>query len=188
MQLVAACLLLIALFAIFWGLKGKDYEYLKNSSLYITIAFLAVYALLFTGRYFDKLPIKALSILLLLFMSTEAFINSDFMVRGILKDWNYASRSLYTEPYPSIKGLVDSTKADNDSFYRLENLDPVSSNDAFNYGYSGISMFSSIRNRHSSGYLDQLGFRSRGTSLNIRYQNNTLLADQIQHRQNERSE
>ncbi|GAA2906749.1 YfhO family protein [Enterococcus pseudoavium] len=177
LQLVAACLLLIALFAIFWGLKGKNYEYLKNSSLYITIAFLAVYALLFTGRYFDKLPIKALSILLLLFMSTEAFINSDFMVRGILKDWNYASRSLYTEPYPSIKGLVDSTKADNDTFYRLENLDPVSSNDAFNYGYSGISMFSSIRNRHSSGYLDQLGFRSRGTSLNIRYQNNTLLAD-----------
>lgn len=110
-------------------------------------------------------------------MSTEAFINSDFMVRGVLKDWNYASRSLYTEPYPSIKALVDKTKSDNDTFYRMENLDPVSSNDAFNYGYSGVSMFSSIRNRHSSGYMDQLGFRSRGTSLNIRYQNNTLLAD-----------
>ncbi|MGO3609944.1 MAG: YfhO family protein [Enterococcus gilvus] len=177
LQLVAACLLLIAVFAIFWGMKGKDYNYLKNISLYITIGFLAVYALVLTGYYFNKIPLKVLSILLLLLMSTEAFVNSDFMVRGILKDWNYASRSLYTEPYPSIKALVDKTKDENDTFYRMENLDPVSSNDAFNYSYSGISMFSSIRNRHSSGYMDQLGFRSRGTSLNIRYQNNTLLAD-----------
>ncbi|MFQ7234299.1 MAG: YfhO family protein [Enterococcus hulanensis] len=177
LQLVAAFLLLIAVFAIFWGMKGKDYDYLKNISLYITIGFLAVYALVFTAHHFNKVPLKVLSILLLLLMSTEAFINSDFMVRGILKDWNYASRSLYTEPYPSIKALVDETKNENEDFYRMENLDPVSSNDAFNYGYSGVSMFSSIRNRHSSGYMDQLGFRSRGTSLNIRYQNNTLLAD-----------
>lgn len=177
LQLVAACLLLIALFAIFWGMKGKDYNYLKNISLYITIGFLAVYALVLTGHYFNKIPLKVLSVLLLLLMCTEAFINSDFMVRGVLKDWNYASRSLYTQPYPSIKALVDETKDENKTFYRMENLDPVSSNDAFNYGYSGVSMFSSIRNRHSSGYMDQLGFRSRGTNLNIRYQNNTLLAD-----------
>lgn len=66
---------------------------------------------------------------------------------------------------------------DSDSFYRLENLDPVSANDSINYGYSGISLFSSIRNRNSSSYLDKLGFRSRGTNLNIRYNNNTLLMD-----------
>ncbi|WP_313630781.1 YfhO family protein [Enterococcus devriesei] len=177
LQLVAACLILIALFAIFWGTKGKDYNYLKPISLYLSVGFVAVYALLFTGQYFNKIPLKTLTVILLLIMGSEAFINSDFMARGILKDWNYASRSLYTEPYPSIKALVDKTKEDNQSFYRMENLDPVSSNDTFNYGYSGISMFSSIRNRHSSGYMDQLGFRSRGTSLNIRYQNNTLLAD-----------
>lgn len=177
LQLVATCLLLIALFAIFWGMKGKNYDYLKPVSFYLSLGFLAAYALIFTGYHFNKFSLKALSILLLLLMSSEAFINSDFMVRGILKDWNYASRSLYTEPYPAIKSLVEETKKDNDRFYRMENLDPVSANDAFNYGYSGVSMFSSIRNRHSSGYLDQLGFRSRGTSLNIRYQNNTLLAD-----------
>ncbi|MBM7711888.1 YfhO family protein [Enterococcus xiangfangensis] len=177
LQLVAACLLLIACFAIFWGMKGKDYSYLKPISLYITLGFLAIYALLFTGFHSNKIPVKTLSLLLLVLMCAEAAVNSDFMVRGILKDWNYASRSLYTEPYPAIKNLVDKTKTDNDDFYRLENLDPVSANDSFNYGYNGISMFSSIRNRHSSGYMDQLGFRSRGTSLNIRYQNNTLLAD-----------
>ena len=37
----------------------------------------------------------------------------------------------------------------------------------------------SVRNRHSSTYLNALGFRSRGTNLNIRYQNNTLLMDAL---------
>jgi len=84
---------------------------------------------------------------------------------------------LYTDPYPSIQSLVNQTKEDNTTFYRLENLDNVSPNDSINYGYSGISLFSSIRNRHSSSYLNQLGFRSSGTNLNIRYNNNTLLMD-----------
>ena len=110
-------------------------------------------------------------------MTAEAAVNTNSMIHGILDDWNYASRSLYTEPHPEIKTLVDASKKDSDTFYRLENLDPVSPNDSINYGYSGISMFSSIRNRNSSSYLDTLGFRSRGTNLNIRYNNNTLLMD-----------
>ncbi|WP_159722168.1 YfhO family protein [Enterococcus sp. CSURQ0835] len=175
--LLAILLLLMAAVALFWGLRGKDYHYIKIFSLIITVAFLAAYLLLFTSFKFKKIGGTYLSVLLLLFMAGEAFANSNAMVHGILKDWNYASRSLYTKPYPDIKKLVDQTKKANSDFYRLENLDPVSANDGFNYGYSGVSMFSSIRNRHSSSYLDQLGFRSRGTNLNIRYQNNTLLMD-----------
>jgi uncharacterized membrane protein YfhO len=114
---------------------------------------------------------------MLIFVCGEMAVNTSGMVRGILNDWNYASRSLYTEPYPDIKKLVTQANEDNDTFFRLENLDPVSSNDSINYGYSGVSMFSSIRNRNSSSYLDKLGFRSRGTNLNIRYPNNTLLMD-----------
>lgn len=73
-------------------------------------------------------------------MSAEALVNTNSMIHGILDDWNYASRSLYTDPYPDLKALVNETK-DSDSFYRLENLDPVSANDSINYGYSGISLF-----------------------------------------------
>ncbi|WP_438719399.1 YfhO family protein [Enterococcus sp. AZ103] len=177
LQLVAIFLLLIAAFSIFWGIKGKDYNYLKTYNFILSVCFLGLYALVFTGRYFNKVPVKTVTLLLLLIVSCESFINSNYMLRGILDDWNYASRSLYTKPSTSIKTLVDQTKADNQSFYRLENLDPVSANDGLNYGYSGISMFSSVRNRHSSAYLNELGFRSQGTNLNIRYQNNTLLMD-----------
>ena len=44
-----------------------------------------------------------LVILLLLLVSGEAIINTRAMVTGILDDWNYASRSLYSEPYPDLK-------------------------------------------------------------------------------------
>ena len=50
-----------------------------------------------------------LVILLLLLVSGEAIINTR-AITGILDDWNYASRSLYSEPYPDLKNLVDQTK------------------------------------------------------------------------------
>lgn len=178
--LAGSTIMLIAVFAIAEGTKGAtSYDYIPFTAFILTVLFLLLY---FAGIVFyqlKKIPMKYLIILLLLLVSSEAFINTNAMLNGILKDWNYASRSLYSEPYPAIKQLVDRTKKDNDSFYRLENLNPVSANDSINYGYSGVSLFSSIRNRHSSAYLNELGFRSRGTGLNIRYPNNTLLMDSI---------
>ena len=178
--LTGSTIILIAIFAIAEGTSGtKNYEYVTLTSFILTILFLALYLAGIAFYQLKKVSMHHLILLLLLLVCAEAFINTKLMVDGILTDWNYASRSLYSEPYPNIKKLVDQTKKDNDSFYRLENLNPVSSNDSINYGYSGVSLFSSIRNRHSSAYLNDLGFRSRGTALNIRYPNNTLLMDSI---------
>ncbi len=47
-----------------------------------------------------KHSVKYLSLLLLLLMTAEAIVNTNSMIHGILDDWNYASRSLYTDPYP----------------------------------------------------------------------------------------
>lgn len=157
----------------------KTREYLEPISLILTLSFLTVYCVIFFSFYTKKFSFKQAVLFLLIFVTAEMTINTNSMLRGILDEWNYASRELYTEPYPAINELVEQTKEENDSFYRLENLDPVSANDSFNYGYSGISMFSSIRSRNTSGYMNMLGFRSRGTSLNIRYPNNTLLMDSL---------
>lgn len=167
----------IALFALSYGLGGNSYEFVTTASFALTIVFFALYLLCIGFGQLGMLTKKKVALLLLVFVCGEMAINTSGMVRGILNDWNYASRSLFTDPYPSIKQLVDQADKDNETFFRLENLDPVSSNDSINYGYSGVSMFSSIRNRNSSSYLDKLGFRSRGTNLNIRYPNNTLLMD-----------
>lgn len=47
------------------------------------------------------------------------------------------------------------------------------------YGYNGISQFSSVRNTDASSTLDKLGFKSEGTNLNLRYQNNSILMDSL---------
>ncbi|MGM0123000.1 hypothetical protein IGI37_000366 [Enterococcus sp. AZ194] len=176
--LCALILVLIGVFCIAWGTKGSEnYSYATLVSFALTVAFLLVYLLAIGYYQLGSFPKKKLTILLLVLMSAEAVINTSGMVHGILDDWNYASRNLYTQPYPDIKKLVDKTKDENKTFYRLENLDGVSANDSFNYGYNGIGMFSSIRNRHSSTYLNTLGYRSRGTNLNLRYPNNTVAMD-----------
>lgn len=110
----------------------------------------------------------------------ELWANTTGLVVGILNDWTYPNYLGVTNVYDDIETLVDYTKKENpDNFYRMENLTPITMNDSFLFGYSGVSMFSSIRNRHSSQYLDKLGFRSKGTNLNILYANNTLLMDSL---------
>lgn len=159
--------------------NNGDYSYLTNWSFVLTIAFIMSYLFLF---YFLKKKEQykiGIAVVLVLFASAELGLNSLQMIVGISEEWHYPSRKYYAEPYPDVQTLVDYTKEKNDNFYRLENLDAVSLNDSFNYGYHGVSMFSSIRNRHSSYYLNALGYRSLGTNLNIRYENNTLLMDSL---------
>jgi uncharacterized membrane protein YfhO len=110
-------------------------------------------------------------------VTIESGLNTYGMVNGILNDWNYASRSLFSDPHDDIQNLVDKAKQESPEFFRLSNLDAISPNDSLNFGYSDVSFFSSMRNRHSSSLLDTLGFRSAGTNLNIRYANNTILMD-----------
>ncbi|MHC5269206.1 YfhO family protein [Enterococcus sp. LJL98] len=177
-QMLGLLLTVIVAFSLAYGFIQKEtYTYLTIPSFILTIVFLIVYLLLFSFYQLKLFTLKRFSLFLLLFVSIEMVLNTHGMLQGILNDWNYASRSLYTEPYQPIKQLVQQTTKKKEPFYRLENLDPVSANDGLNYGYSGVGLFSSIRNRNSSGYLNELGFRSRGTNLNIRYPNNTLLMD-----------
>ncbi|MEI5994484.1 YfhO family protein [Candidatus Enterococcus mansonii] len=153
-----------------------DYAYLSSWSFIFSLIFLSSYLVFF---YFIQKNKKIVVSLLFLFVCSEFVINSIELTKGIAKEWHYPARKYYADPHPDIEYLVDQTKKENTGFYRLENLDRVSANDSFNYGYSGISMFSSIRNRHSSYYLNALGYRSIGTNLNIRYDNNTLLMDSL---------
>lgn len=163
----------------FFHQKGS-YTYIKDTNFYLTIGFLAIYMLVLILYRLKFVPQKGLATLFCVLMSGEAIINGHYMLNGILNDWNYASRSLYTAPRKDIATLVsDSEASSGETTYRLENLDPISTNDSINFGYSGISLFSSIRNRHSSELMNQLGFRARGTALNARYDNNNIMMDSL---------
>ncbi|WP_420705929.1 YfhO family protein [Enterococcus sp. BWT-B8] len=157
----------------------KRYGIITTETIYITFGLLIIYL----GIYllWEKKPTwhRGLLALLVLLMCGEAFVNTRAMITGIRQDWGYPSRVLYTTGHQEIQTLTDLANDSQETFFRMENLDRLTLNDSFNFGYSGVGMFSSIRNRHSSQYVNALGFRSLGTNLNIQYANNTLLGDAL---------
>ncbi|WP_430602840.1 hypothetical protein IGJ02_000148 [Enterococcus sp. DIV0724b] len=157
----------------------KRYSYITQESLIVTSTLLVIYLLLFIVKEKLSKHVWAVPVLLVCCICSELFFNTHQIMLGINKEWGYTSRARYTDGYKDIDPLVKQTKSNNDTFYRLENLDEVSRTDSFNYNYSGVTMFSSIRNRNSSKYLDRLGYRSPGSNLTIQYANNTILMDDL---------
>ncbi|MHC5247187.1 YfhO family protein [Enterococcus sp. LJL90] len=174
--------IIIVLVIMFTGVKlwmdRQEESFVYSDNFLWTIGFLLVYLGIIVAN--QKFQWKKIGwILLSLVMVGEAGVNAFGLIRGVAIEWNYATRELFTETYDSTSELVAIAEEEHPGFFRMENLTASTPNDSFLYGYHGVSMFSSIRNRHSSAYLDGLGFRSHDTNLNIRYTNNTILMDSI---------
>lgn len=157
----------------------EKYDFLEDVNFFLTLEFLFAYLILFWSLLKYKLPLTWVSLAFLSFGLFEIGIHTQYQVQGLANEWHFPSRSNYEEKLTDIDNLVKSSKSDNTAFYRTERLLPQTGNDSMKYNYNGISQFSSIRNRNSSSVLDKLGFRSDGTNLNLRYQNNTIIADSL---------
>ena len=155
------------------------YPYLEPIHFILTVEFLLAYSILLLGKVYKKIPFKIFSLLSLGFVLFEMGLHSHYQIEGLAAEWNFPSRSNYEDQLTEIDNLVKETNSKNSYFYRKEKLDIQTGNDSMKYNYYGISQFSSIRNRSSSSTLDKLGFRSDGTNLNLRYQNNTIIADSL---------
>ncbi|EFO54530.1 ABC transporter membrane-spanning protein [Streptococcus infantis SK1302] len=122
---------------------------------------------------------KIFSILILIFTISEISFNTSSQLNGITKEWGFASRSTYDKDIQSMEAILEYTKQQPDTFTRTEKLQTQTGNDSIKFNYNGISQFSSVRNRSASTTLDKLGFKSSGTNLNLRYANNTIIADSL---------
>lgn len=158
---------------------GDRYPYLEPIHFILTVEFLLAYSILLLGKVYKKIPFKIFSLLSLGFVLFEMGLHSHYQIEGLAAEWNFPSRSNYEDQLTEIDNLVKETNSKNSFFYRTEKLDIQTGNDSMKYNYYGISQFSSIRNRSSSSTLDKLGFRSDGTNLDLRYQNNTIIADSL---------
>lgn len=178
----------LVLFGITYCLPEKwQYDFLTNWNFLLTLLMIIVYLILlmiyskqesFSWKSFQSSHL--LMVLLCAFITLEVTTNTTLLISSIRNDWNYPSRSLLNKTYDDFQEVVDkSNELSPDDFFRFEAISPISSNDSFKFNYNGVSMFNSIRNRNSSSLLHQLGFRSRGTNLNIRYANNTLIMDSL---------
>ena len=157
----------------------NHYSFLTKLNILLTLEFLVVYLLLLLALIKKLISLKIFSILILIFTISEVSFNASSQLNGITKEWGFASRSTYDKDIPSMEAILEYTKQQPDTFTRTEKLQTQTGNDSMKFNYNGISQFSSVRNRSASTTLDKLGFKSSGTNLNLRYANNTIIADSL---------
>ena len=157
----------------------NHYSFLTKLNILLTLEFIVVYLLLLLALIKKLISPKIFSILILIFTVSEISFNASSQLNGITKEWGFASRSTYDKDIPSMEAILEYTKQQPDTFTRTEKLQTQTGNDSMKFNYNGISQFSSVRNRSASTTLDKLGFKSSGTNLNLRYANNTIIADSL---------
>ena len=154
----------------------SHYSFLTDLNILLTLEFLVVYSLLLLAVIKKFISVYLFAILISLFIMVEMSLNASSQMDGIAKEWGFASRSTYNRDIPAMESF--STYIGN-QFTRTEKLETQTGNDSMKFNYNGISQFSSVRNRSASSTLDKLGFKSSGTNLNLRYANNSILADSL---------
>lgn len=158
----------------------KDrYEFLTLEHFGFSLAFLLAYLIILLSYFSKQIDRKVYLTFTVFFTLFEINLNGYYQLTALNQDWHFPSRDSYAKQLPAIDSLVKESQELTDTFYRTERLLPQTGNDSMKFGYNGISQFSSVRNRKSSQLLDKFGFRSDGTNLNLRYQNNTLIADSL---------
>ena len=172
---------LVSLFLIVTGFLAtiylkSHYSFLTDLNILLTLEFLVVYSLLLLAVIKKFVSVNLFAILISLFIMIEISLNASSQIDGIAKEWGFASRSAYNRDIPAMESF--STYIGN-QFTRTEKLQTQTGNDSMKFNYNGISQFSSVRNRSASSTLDKLGFKSSGTNLNLRYANNSILADSL---------
>ena len=172
---------LVSLFLIVTGFLAtiylkSHYSFLTDLNILLTLEFLIVYSLLLLAVIKKFISVNLFAILISLFIMVEMSLNASSQIDGIAKEWGFASRSAYSRDIPAMESF--STYIEN-QFTRTEKLETQTGNDSMKFNYNGISQFSSVRNRSASSTLDKLGFKSSGTNLNLRYANNSILADSL---------
>lgn len=157
----------------------NEYAFLQDIHFLLTLEFLIAYCILLVSTTKKRISFTVFALASTCFILFELSLHTYYQIEGLSAEWNFPSRANYEKQLTDIEELVNYTKQENTTFFRTEKLSPQTGNDSMKYDYNGISQFSSIRNRASSSVLDKLGFRSDGTNLNLRYQNNTLIADSL---------
>lgn len=173
--------LFISLFLVLTGFWAtvyfkSHYSFLTDLNILLTLEFFVVYSLLLLAVIRKFISVNLFAILLSLFITAEICLNALSQMEGIAKEWAFASRSAYNRDVTAMGSIIE--QIDN-PFTRTEKLQIQTGNDSMKFNYNGISQFSSVRNRSASTSLDKLGFKSSGTNLNLRYANNSILADSL---------
>ncbi len=140
---------IIALFLIIEEIfAGSDYSY---GIVYVSIFFVAVYAIILALYRKGQWPKTMCAALLLTAAFFEAFINTE--ATSIFT----TGRTHYLSDNQAISNVIDEAAKNDDSFYRIEKLTRRTKNDSAWHHYHGLSLFSSTANAGFAKFLAKLG-------------------------------
>jgi len=156
------------------------YGYVQLINILLTLLFLLSYFFFALVKKRKWVGSKTVLLLISIFMISEAGINDYYQLLGLQNQWRFAGRDYYNTQASFIDPLAKKVNLLTGSdLVRTENTYADTANDGMKYNYNSISQFSSVRNSNSSLVMQNLGFHTDATFLNLRYAGNTLPLDSI---------
>ena len=174
-------LTVIALTALlFFEVIRKRYDHVSVYTFYANVALLIIYGILLIAYVLLKNN-KALPCILITF--AMLFVNMGDL--GINAVYTYIYQSMNSEKMSDYSDIVSRTaeavgylSSTDNSFYRTENLNPRQQNDAMQYGYNGITHYSSAGMTYVRYFLQRLGFNDDNLYTHYGH-DNTETADSL---------
>lgn len=114
--------------------------------------------------------------LLLLINTADLALNSFYTYS--LQAMKEETASFYSDVVSRNHAAVARLKAGDSSFYRMENLTPRQQNDALQYGYNGVTHYSSAGMIYVRYFLQRLGYNDDGLYTSYGH-DNTVAADSL---------
>lgn len=168
---------------IFYEVLRLRYDHISTYTIAVNWGLLAVYALIIVSLIAVRKcgqPIKRLEIALLAVTATvlvgELCANAGYTY--IYQSMNNEDMSDYRAKVVTTESTVKKVTNEDTSFYRMENLNPRQQNDAMQFGYNGVTHYSSAGMIYVRYFLQRLGFNDDELYTHYGY-DNTATADSL---------
>jgi len=157
-----------ALFLLMAAIGSQGINYVIFSAV-LCAAYLLIFAFfVYTAGSKSAVKLRILKLVLLAVVLMEVSINTYIGVKTINANdirlraiYDTRDRNMFPDRYNEVQLLMNMRRSGNPDFYRTELTIPYNKNDAFLYGYDGISFFSSTSNVAISKFMKGLGLLSR---------------------------
>ena len=114
---------------------------------------------------------------LLIITCAELILNGSRTISGLNREFEYKSRSEYSEMAESISEMTSFLKEHDNGLYRAEKTFSRTDNDAMSFGYNGMTHYSSTYNNNMTIFNANMGMLQE--YVLIRYMGSTILTDSL---------
>lgn len=165
--------------AIFGLSMRTRYEHNTKFAIIVNVGIIAAYILVFSVfAMLKNMKNRQLIVMLIVVIMQIAELTGN---AGYTYKWQSQLNTHYSEYKNAVSqtaATVEWVKSQDDSFYRMENLNPRQQNDAMQYVYNGVTHYSSAGKTYVRYLLQRMGFNDDGLYTHYGH-DNTVTEDMI---------